>query len=565
MALCSSYPHPGGEKLTLRMTALACFKPGERVLDLGCGRGDSLHLLWKCGIDAVGVEIDPVCCDEKTVFCYDGGKLPFPDASFDGVLVECVLSCMEDPAECLLELRRVLRPEGTIAVSDLTEKGEKRTVPVSPLMGMEEYRSLFREAGFCVYYEEDASDSLLQLFGQLLLDGGEEAVREAIGLSREERKRLKPGYHLWILVPDRYGELEKRTERLPFTTEKDLTGSRPRLLEASPKDIVRIITVDTSGSTGGKKRIYFTDEDLQKTADFFTDGMAPMIDEGDRVTVFMRGSGLYSISGLLRVAVDRLNGTVIHHGETGSVEDLAEAAMQSDCLVMMPGDAAALAALHPKLRPKSVLLSADYIPTSVIVRIEEAWNCRIFLHWGMTETGYGGAVTARPGGPYLLRRDLFAEIIDPETKQRLPFGKAGEIVITAPDRKGMPLFRYRTGDRGSMLIDENGRPALTDLTGRLSDEKLLPDGKRISIHHLDEILYREPDLVWYEASLTSEWSLKIGWQGRPAADGSGPGLTERLERSIRTEYPELKTTFVPAVFRMGKRKLRMEDEDRSDL
>ena len=565
MALCSVCPHPGGEKLTSRAMSLACFKPGERVMDLGCGHGESLHLLWKCGIDAVGLEIDPDCCDEKTVFCYDGKKLPFPDASFDGVLMECVLSCVEDRAGILRELRRVLKPEGTIALSDLTAKKDRSFSPASPLMGEEEYRTAFREAGFCIYYEEDASEGLLQMFGQLLLDGGEEAVKEAVGLTREERVRLKPGYHLWILVPDRYSELAKKTERLPFTTEKALEGSRPKLLEVTAKEIARIITVDTSGSTGKKKRIYFTDEDLQKTADFFTTGIAPMIGEGDRVTVFMRGSGLYSISGLLRVAVDRLGGTVIHRGDVGSIEDAAEAALQSDCLVMMPGDAAALAALHPELRPKSVLLSADYIPGSVVSRLEAAWNSRIFLHWGMTETGYGGAVTAEPGGAYLLRRDLFAEIIDPETGLRLPFGKTGEIVITTPDRKGMPLSRYRTGDRGKMLMDENGRPALTDLTGRLSDEILLPKGKRISIHLLDEILYREPDLVWYEAALTPEGALKIGWQGRPAADGSGPELPDRMERMIRAEYPELNMMFIPAVFRTGKRKLRIEDEDSSHL
>ena len=403
------------------------------------------------------------------------------------------------------------------------------------------------------------------MFGQLLFNGGEEAVQQALGLTKEERKRLRPGYRLWILTPDRVPELEEKTRNLPFATEEMLTGDRPRLLATEPKDIARIITVSTSGSTGPKKRIYFTDADLQKTADFFTPGMAPMIGAGDRVLVFMRGTGTYSIAGLLSIAVERLGGTVRNYGEVRDLEDAAKAAENAECLVMMPGDAAALAALYPGLRPKSVLLSADHISRSAARRVTRAWKCRLFLHWGMTETGYGGAVTAAPEGPYLFRRDLYAETVDPGSGKRLPAGEMGELVITMPEREGMPLIRYRTGDRAKLSMDANGRQVLTDLAGRLSDEVLLPEGQRTSIHSLDELLYEEEDLAWYEAALTNGGLLRIGWLGTDAPKDGKCSLPERLERRIRAKYKELKTEFYPAAFRTGKRKLRMEDEDRSDL
>ncbi|MBO4289192.1 MAG: methyltransferase domain-containing protein [Lachnospiraceae bacterium] len=608
MGLCSSCPHPGGEKLTRRMAALSCFRPGQQVLDLGCGDGATIRLLRDLGVEALGLETDPAHCGGERVLHYDGREFPFPDASFDGAVAECVLSCAEDPAAALRELRRVLKPEGTLALSDLVSRCETGTVPfspgetgtvlfsplhggehspslledentASPLLTAEEYRTMFRQAGFTVYYEEDASDGLLQLFGQLLLDGGEEAVQKALGLTRQDRKRLRPGYHLWILVPDRYLELAEQTKDLPFTAEEALTGSRPRLLSAEPKDIARIITVDTSGSTGEKKRIYFTDEDLQRTADFFTTGMAPMIREGDRVTVFMRGTGTYSIAGLLKIAVERLGGSVENYGEIRDLAHAAAAAEGADCLVMLPGDAAALAALYPGLRPKSVLLSADYIPQAVTQRVTRAWNCRLFRHWGMTETGYGGAVTSEAEGPYLLRRDLFAEIADPESGRRLPFGEQGEIVITTVGREGMPFTRYRTGDLGRLVIDINGRPGLTDLRGRLSDEVPLPCGRSISIHLLDELLYQEPDLVWYEAALGADGTLKIGWQGIAAQKAGAAGseadasasqepkdpLPARLDKRIKARFADVKTLYYPALFRTGKRKLRRDDEDRSDL
>lgn len=53
---------------------------------------------------------------------------------------------------------------------------------------------------------------------------------------------------------------------------------------------------------------------------------------------------------------------------------------------------ALLAEAAPKLRPKTVLLSGDYVPQSVVRRLESIWECEVFQHWGMTETGYGGGV-----------------------------------------------------------------------------------------------------------------------------------------------------------------------------
>ena len=186
----------------------------------------------------------------------------------------------------------------------------------------------------------------------------------------------------------------------------------------------------------------------------------------------------------------------------------------------------------------------------------------MFGHWGMTETGYGGAVTAEPDGSYLLRRDLFAEVIDPLTGKCLPEGSVGEIVITTVGREGMPLLRYRTGDRGRLHRDENGRQALSGLEGRLSDAVRLPDGTNISIHILDEIFYNEPDLVYYEAGLSAEGTLRIGWQGTECAGDGLPAesLPFRLRARLGAAFGGIRATFYPAAFRTGKRSLKTEGD-----
>ena len=99
-----------------------------------------------------------------------------------------------------------------------------------------------------------------------------------------------------------------------FITAEDIRRRPEDFLCVSPKEIARIITIPTSGSTGRPKRIFFTEEDLMATADFFTPGMAYMTEPGQLVTVFMEGEQVYSIGGLLRIALERREISTRVHG-----------------------------------------------------------------------------------------------------------------------------------------------------------------------------------------------------------------------------------------------------------
>ena len=73
------------------------------------------------------------------------------------------------------------------------------------------------------------------------------------------------------------------------------------------------------------------------------------------------------------------------HGLIHDMEAAARDGEGADCLIGVPSQMYALAAHAPGLRPKTVLLSADYVPVSVQRFLEKTWNCRVFTHWGMTE------------------------------------------------------------------------------------------------------------------------------------------------------------------------------------
>ena len=92
------------------------------ILDIGSGTGTMIGHLARFG-DVRGVDFDPEAirfCRERGVIdveLLEGDGLPFEDERFDVVTSFDVLEHIEDDAQMLAEMRRVLRPGGTLLVS----------------------------------------------------------------------------------------------------------------------------------------------------------------------------------------------------------------------------------------------------------------------------------------------------------------------------------------------------------------------------------------------------------------------------------------------------------------
>lgn len=95
---------------------------------------------------------------------------------------------------------------------------------------------------------------------------------------------------------------------------------------------------------------------------------------------------------------------------------------------------------------RKVLISDSYIPASFVKDLTEDWNCEVCEHYTHPQFGGLGAISCLSGDGYHVCRDLYIEIIDPETGLTLPDGKWGEIVVTSLFPAKNPLIRYRTGD-----------------------------------------------------------------------------------------------------------------------
>ena len=111
-------------------------RPGDRVLDMGCGAGRHAFELYRRGTDVVAFDQDAdelsavadmfaaMRADEELppgaeadVKEGDASQLPFADGEFDRVVAAEVLEHIPEDRVAISELVRVLRPGGTMAVT----------------------------------------------------------------------------------------------------------------------------------------------------------------------------------------------------------------------------------------------------------------------------------------------------------------------------------------------------------------------------------------------------------------------------------------------------------------
>jgi 2-polyprenyl-3-methyl-5-hydroxy-6-metoxy-1,4-benzoquinol methylase len=95
--------------------------PAGRLLDIGCGDGKMLKDMADLGWQVEGIDLDSVAVANSRskglkAHCGFLEDLRYPDNCFDAVTMSHVIEHVHDPLELLKECRRILKPDGRIAL-----------------------------------------------------------------------------------------------------------------------------------------------------------------------------------------------------------------------------------------------------------------------------------------------------------------------------------------------------------------------------------------------------------------------------------------------------------------
>ena len=255
--------------------------------------------------------------------------------------------------------------------------------------------------------------------------------------------------------------------RLPFTTKQELAGdqlaNRPygSNLTFPAEKYTKIH--QTSGTTGEPLRCLDTDESWRWWTEcwtavyraagvtdrdriFFAFSFGPFIGfwsgyDGARLigALTFPGGGMSSVQRARAIAVNDIS--VLVCTPTYALH-LAEVAEQEGINL---ADSNVRVTIHAGEPGASI--------PSTKARIEKAWGARCYDHVGATEVGAWGFECKEQAGVHVNEGEFLAEVIDPVTGEP---ASEGELVITNLGRLGMPVIRYRTGDRVKLAEEPCG-------------------------------------------------------------------------------------------------------------
>ncbi|OIP88488.1 MAG: phenylacetate--CoA ligase [Syntrophobacteraceae bacterium CG2_30_61_12] len=333
--------------------------------------------------------------------------------------------------------------------------------------------------------------------------------------------------------------------RFPCTTADDLQSGYPFPLRSVPND--RIVRVHaSSGTTGKRKVLCYTQKDLDDWADMFARcyEMAGLSRE-DRVQIAV-GYGLWTAGVGFQLGCERFGAMAVPVGP-GNTEmhcqllvDLQSTVFCSTAsMALLMAEEIERRGIQDQIALKKIIFGAERHSRRMRERVRQLTGAEeLYDIPGLTELygpGTGLECSAHQGIHYWADYYLL-EILDPETLEPVPPGDLGEMVVTTLRKEAAPLVRYRTRDL-TRLIDGpcpcgNPLPRHAHILGR-SDDMFIFRAVNIYPGQIDHVLSGIPGIgSEYQVHLAHRddgrdtMTLKV----ERAQGGSPQGDAELLEQ-----------------------------------
>lgn len=336
-------------------------------------------------------------------------------------------------------------------------------------------------------------------------------------------------------------------ERLPFTTKADLLAdqaSHPPFGTNLTFPLERYVRLhQTSGSSGAHPlRWLDTAESWDWWTGVWADHVYPAASVGPGDRIFFAFSfgpfiGFWSAFG----GAERLGALCLSGGAMTTEQRLRNMIdMGATALLCTPTYALRLAAVASET---GIDLVSSGIRTTVHAgepgasipatraAIEGAFGAACFDHTGMTELGPTGHSCTARDGIHGIESEFIFEVVDEDGRA----AAEGELVATNLGRWGMPLIRYRTGDRVKVSRERCscGSPFvkfLGGIRGRV-DDMFTVRGVNLYPSQVEDIVRRYPEIAEFVIERRVEREMdEVTLLVETARDGFS---AERLEADLR--------------------------------
>ncbi|MDH3604592.1 MAG: phenylacetate--CoA ligase [Candidatus Tectomicrobia bacterium] len=374
---------------------------------------------------------------------------------------------------------------------------------------------------------------------------------------------------------------------LPFTVKHDLRDQYPFGLCAVPvQDLVRVHA--SSGTTGTPITGPYTVADLDQWTECMARSLWAQGIRLDDICQNAYGLGLFTGGLGFCLGIEKIGSCLVPTG-TGMTERqiMLMQDFGSTALFCTPTYALTLAEKAEQLgvdlrRLPLRVGSFGAEPWTIAMRQEIEARMGIVAHevYGLTEMmGPGVGFSCEAFRLHLNEDHIYPEIIDPSTLEPLPLGEQGELVLTALQRRAMPLLRYRTRDITTLrrVACECGRTLMVmdKILGR-SDDMLIISGVNVFPSQVESILMEYAEMApLYQLRVVQKGHLSalhveaeakadVYAQGQKALEALGTRIATQLHSVIGIHMP---VGIVPpgTIARSEGKARRVVDERREGL
>jgi phenylacetate-CoA ligase len=339
---------------------------------------------------------------------------------------------------------------------------------------------------------------------------------------------------------------------LPFTDKETLRLHYPFGLFAVPMAEVKEIHA-SSGTTGKPTVVAYTENDIRVWAEVMARSIACA--GGTREDIVQNAYGYGLFTGGLGVHYGSLElGSAIVPMSSGGTQRQLQLMQDfgTTILTCTPSysvymaEQARAAGFDPRHSTLRVgIFGAEPWSEGMRREIESAWDIKAYDIYGLSEIiGPGVAVEcAAQDGLHVWADHFYPEVIDPATREPVPDGADGMLVITTLTKQATPFLRYATKDIVHITHEPCpvcGRtsPRISRIKGR-TDDMLIIRGINVFPSQIETVLLGiEETLPHYQIIVTREGALdEIEVQvevNEKVFSDEIRGL-EALERRIRRE------------------------------